>query len=99
MRGTFALLVLAPGRDRGGATHHRPLVVIHIDQREAGRLATLPARAEAILVELPRSLAFDTGGAAHRLARHPAVGGEHHPELDVRGRRRREGLAVEEAVL
>src|SRR3954469_19632829 len=74
MRGTFTLLVLAPGRDRGGATHHRPFVVIHIDQREAGRLAALPARAEAILVELPRSLAFDTGGATHRLARHLAVG-------------------------
>ena len=41
------------------------------------------------LRQLPGALALDAGRPAHRLARHLAVGREHHLELDVGRRRRR----------
>ena len=55
----------------------------------------LPGRAEAFLAELPGAFGFGAG-LGHRLARHLAIRREHHLELDIRHRRRRERLTVEE---
>src|SRR6266540_4062635 len=47
-------LLFTPHRDRGRAAHHRPAVLLDIDQREATRvLAALPGGAEPVLRELP----------------------------------------------
>src|SRR5262249_59161807 len=77
----------------------RAFVLLDVDEGEAGRLATLPAGAESILRKLPRAFALDARRPAHRFARHLAVRGEHHLELDVGWRRGRERLPGEEGIL
>src|SRR4029077_8557576 len=64
---------LAPHRDRRGAFHHRPLVLVYIDDGVAVRRAAFPRGAEAVLRELPRPLAL-RAGLVLRLARDFAVG-------------------------
>src|ERR1043166_6082054 len=79
-------LLLRPRCDRGGALHDRPFVVGHVEHGEAVLPVVLPCRAIAVLRQLPGALALGAG-LADRLARHLAVGGEHHLVADaLRGR-------------
>src|SRR6266545_2245910 len=92
-----------------GAGHDGPLVGAALVHAIAILARALPGRAETVLRELPGAFRDRAGalggglarlagltGLAQRLARHGAVRLEHHPELDVRGRRRGERLAGEE---
>src|SRR5712671_1428032 len=86
---------LRPVGDRLGADDHGPFVGAALLHAVAVLLRTLPGRAEAVLGELPGAFALGAG-LAERFTRHRTFGREHHLELDVRGRRGRERLAVKE---
>src|SRR5262249_42773961 len=96
---------LRPIGDRLGAADDRPpvgAVLMHAVAVLARRV--FPGGAEAVGRKLPGALGDDgtlglarlASGPAERFARHGAVRLEHHAELDVRGGRCRERLAVEE---
>ena len=88
-------LSLRPDRLDGRALHHRPFVGAGIHQGEAiGHGGAAPGGAEAVLRQLPG--AFALVASADRLAFHLAVRLERHLVFDVRQRRRRERLTVEE---
>src|SRR4051812_24759703 len=72
--------LFAPHRDRRGPLHHRPLVLVDVDDGVAVRRAALPRGAEAVLGEFPRPLAF-RARLVLRLADHFAVGGKRQLEL------------------
>src|SRR6185503_14681761 len=86
---------LAPHRDSRSALHHRPFVLVDIDDGVAVRRAALPGGAEALLGQLPGALTL-RAGLVLRLTRDLAVGRERHLELGARGGGGRERLAVEE---
>ncbi len=90
--------LLRPRGDHGGALHYRPFVVAGSEHPETIGFGSLPGGTEAVIGELPGAFAFGAG-LGHRLTRHLAVGGEHHFELDIRGRRRSERLSGEERCL
>src|SRR2546421_234669 len=87
--------LFTPHRDGRGALHHRPLVLVDVDDGVAVRRAAFPRGAETVLGQLPSALALSASPVL-RLARDLAVGGKRHLELGPGGGRCGERLAVEE---